>query len=86
MPPSLPALAAAANPSWSTPPPPVVPERPTAGWLVDAHRMYVGRYGHLLLGNFSVSFQQVEGTPDGGTLFFQVSHVILQSDLSFQCK
>jgi len=76
VPPSLPALAVAANPPWSTLPPSVVPERPGVGWLMDAHRMYVGRYGHLLLGNFSVSFQPSQGTLDGGTLHFQVSHVI----------
>lgn len=53
----------------------VVPERPAAGWLSKAHRMYVGTYGHLLLGNFSVSFRPSEGTSDGGTLLFRVGSI-----------
>jgi len=53
-----------------------VPERPADGWLVEAHWVYVGRYGHLLLGNFTVSFQHMEDTPDGGALLFQVTYVV----------
>jgi len=75
MPPPFPAIAARADAvhSRSTLPPTIIPERPAAGWLVDAHRIYVGIYGHLLLGNFTVSFQPMTGTPDGGTLLFQVT-------------
>jgi len=50
----------------------VIPEQPVAGWLAEAHRMYVGRYGHLLLGNFTVTFQPDKHSPHGGTLLFQV--------------
>ena len=50
----------------------ISPQRPAAGWLAKAHRAYVGTYGHLLLGNFSVSFEPTKDKQNGGTLVFQV--------------
>ena len=69
------AVSVASSPRYTDPPPLITD--PPVGWLAKTHSMYVGRYGHLLLGNFSVSFQPMEGTLDGGTLLFQVGHVII---------
>jgi len=49
-------------------------------WLAAAHRLYVGTYGHLLLGNFTVAFRPTNNTHDGGTLLFQV-----HAPSSFDC-
>ena len=78
VPPPIPVLAATAGvlPQSTTLRPTTVPARPAAGWLADTHWIYVGRYGHLLLGNFTVSFQPAEGTLDGGMLLFQVCSVV----------
>ena len=75
MPSPLSALGAAVSPL-STVQPTVPPGRPAIGWLVKNSSMYVGRYGHLLFGNFTVTFEPSEGTVEGGSLLFQVSHCV----------
>jgi len=82
----LPELAAAISASVARPRSAAVPSPSTAratrrlvrGWLLHSHWTYVGTYGHLLLGNFTVSFRPSDGTLDGGSLLFQVIVVLLE--------